>query len=696
MRLVALAVLAGVGLSGCNSSQKDPNYPDSITPTTFTALYNVEAGQTPWPNDAFFFGSTDGTLNIPAPYNAPPFTLIGTPLNTQDGWSISAPANTSLSQSIDGSTLAASVRVVEVYLSNTTKLPASGAELPPGVASPVIRVLTPGTDYIAAVSTDIDSFGKILRINPLKPLRPSTGGTNIGYMVFLTNGIRDTNGQALEASATYASYKAAPANCSNFTSALQKGLCAFAKGQLAIAAATGLNTANVVLSWSFTTQSVNDTLGALAQTVPAQTIAVQATGLSTKALIPALAGKANVYVGTTSIPYYLTKSATPSSNAVLTSFWSAAGASPVPGIDPASRNLSRFNPIPAKTADLTIPVFVTVPNATAAGGACVKPAAGWPVAIFQHGLTRNRLDAVTIADAFADACYVVAAIDAPLHGVTDTTNPLYQAPNERTFNVDLVNNVTGAPPADGKIDSSGQHWINLASSPTSRDNWRQATADVVVFSKTIAKLDLNNDGTSDVDPTRISYVGISLGGIIGGSALAFMPNVRTATLSVPGGTISRIALDSPSFRPSIVAGLGAQGLVENSTIFNNYFRDFQTMLDSGDPFSRILASQNTVPVHMQKVVGDTVVPNSTNDALIRAGNLKKISTLGPTPVGKGTGGYVTMTAGSHGSLLDPNASPSPSPAATVEMQTQTVKFAASAVQPGGPFVVITNTAVVQP
>ena len=36
-RLVALAVLASVGLSGCELSQKDPNYPDSIAPTTFTA-----------------------------------------------------------------------------------------------------------------------------------------------------------------------------------------------------------------------------------------------------------------------------------------------------------------------------------------------------------------------------------------------------------------------------------------------------------------------------------------------------------------------------------------------------------------------------------------------------------------------------------------------------------------------------------
>ena len=43
-RLVALAVLAGVGLSGCELDQKDPNYPDSIAPTTFNALFNVDGG----------------------------------------------------------------------------------------------------------------------------------------------------------------------------------------------------------------------------------------------------------------------------------------------------------------------------------------------------------------------------------------------------------------------------------------------------------------------------------------------------------------------------------------------------------------------------------------------------------------------------------------------------------------------------
>ena len=64
---------------------------------------------------------------------------------------------------------------------------------------------------------------------------------------------------------------------------------------------------------------------------------------------------------------------------------------------------------------------------------------------------------------------------------------------------------------------------------------------------------------------------------------------------------------------------------------------------------------------------------------------------GVNAVAQGQPAYVTLTAGDHGSLFSPTASP----AATVELQTQAIKFAASANQPGGPFVVITNPAIVE-
>ena len=712
-RLVSLAVLAGVALSGCDVSQKDPDFPASIAPTTFNALFNVGAGQIPWPTDMFFLyaastGVVDGTPNIPAPFNGYPFTYQGATLDSQDGWSTTAYSSTSFNGALDPATVNGNtVKVVEMYLDNVTKTPAT--TLPPGVTSPVIRTLVAGTDYKVEVSPDTDSAGKILRVTPIKPLRPSTGAINIGYVVFVTNGVTDSSGNPAQPSDLYAAIKAAPLTCTNFTDPYQKLGCLATRWHLNIAPAAGLSAANVVVSWSFTTQSVEDTFKYIAAAVPASTIAVQATGLTTKQANPAFEGKANIYVGTTTVPYYLTKPANTKDRVILTNVWRAAGPPPVPGFDQASRNVTRFNPVPAKTRDVTIPVLVTVPNATAAGGACSKPTAGWPVVIFQHGLTGDRTNALAIADNYADACFIVAAIDQPLHGITSTTNPFYQKDNERTFNADLIDNASNtasAPtnpnyPGDGIIDTSGTHWVNILSAGTQRDNLRQGEADLIVFTKTIAKLDITGDGVADVDPKRINYSGMSLGGIVGGVHVHFANDMQTAALSVPGGVLAGLYVDSPTFGPRVRAVVGAPttvngqpfgyGIPDGSTLFNNLMRDFQTAVDSGDPVNHIADAQANVPLFLQRVNGDTTIPNSSTNTLIAAGKLKKVSTLGPTAVGEGSGAWVALTAGSHSSLLDPSASA----AATVEMRTQFVKFAASATQPGGPFLVITNPNVIE-
>ena len=522
----ALVVLAGIALGGCSPTQDgDPSPPP---PTEdFKALFNPTTGALPHPTDLFFSGSTDGTLNLPTIAFRP--ASMQAALNALDGWSTSATMSTGFSMPIQPGTLSAtSVRVVEMYFSNTTKAPAQGAELPPGVTSPVRRILTFGTDYTATVSDDVDSGGKFARITPLKPLTPSTGATNIGYLVILTNGIQEPNGKLAQPDDFYAAIKAAPADCSNFTNATQNGICRLTKAHLSVAAAIGTPAANVVLTWSFTTQSVDDTFNVLALTATPQPTIVVPTGLTTQMVNPAFAGKANIYVGSTRVPYYLTPAASPTDRtSVLTKFWTAAGPSPVPGLDPTSRNLTRFNPLPAKVADQTIPLLVTVPNATAAGGACVKPATGWPVAIVQHGITGNRTQALTMADSFADACFVVAAIDLPLHGLVNTTSPLYcSATNpacvgarERTFDVDFVNNTTGAAVSDGIIDSSGAHFINLPSPLTGRDNLRQGEADLITLAKSIGTLDIDGGG-ADIDPTRVSFVGLSLGAISGATHAA--------------------------------------------------------------------------------------------------------------------------------------------------------------------------------
>jgi hypothetical protein len=80
-----------------------------------------------------------------------------------------------------------------------------------------------------------------------------------------------------------------------------------------------------------------------------------------------------------------------------------------------------------------------------------------------------------------------------------------------------------------------------------------------------------------------------------------------------------------------------------------------------------------------------VVPNSATQRLIDVGGLAKVGTPGLNPASRA---YVNMTAGTHASLLDPTASL----AATIEMQTQAVTFAAS----NGTLVAISDPAVVEP
>jgi dienelactone hydrolase len=706
------AVLIVSGLSGCEATKDGDPFPPPPT-DVFKAEFNTTSGALPYPIDLFFSGSTDGTINLPTIAFRPASNQAA--LNALDGWSTTAPITASFSMPVNGSTLSATtVRVVEMYLSNTTKGPAQGAELPPGVTSPVKRVLVPATDYSVEVSDDIDSNGEFIKITPLKPLTASTGSINMGYLVVLTDGIQSVDGDTAAADDQYASYKSAPADCSNFAAgSTDNALCRLTKGHLAIAQAIGTSPNNVVATWSFTTQSVDDTLGVLAQITTEQAITVTPTGLTTKQANAALQGKADIYVGATTTPYYLTPAANPTDRAsVLTKFWTAAGPSPVPGLDPTSRNLTRFNPVPLQVADQKIPVIVTVPNATAVGptgSGCSKPANGWPVVIVQHGITGNRTQALAMADGYADACFVLAAIDLPLHGLkpdynedgngVDNTSPLYcssatanplcMGAIERTFDVDLVTNGTTTATSDGKVDSSGAHYINLSSPLTTRDNNRQAASDINVLSKTIKTMDLTGDGVSDIDPTRVHFTGLSLGAIVGTVAAKFTDFV-TVTASAPGGVLSRLVLDSATFGPPIRNALSAN-LVPDSYVYNLFVRDLQAAVDSGDPINHVFGAQANNPYHLQMIEGDTVVPNSATARLIYAGDLRQLATVGPNPVAAGDGAYTQFFAGSHGTLFDPTASLP----ATIEAQKEAVSFGLTALQPGGPFVVLTDPTVVR-
>ena len=119
----AIAVLGSIGLGGCSATSDGEDFPPPAT-EDFKALFNLATGAIPHPTDLFFAGSTDGTLNLPVIAYRPP--AIRDSLNTLDGWSTTAPMSTGFSSAIEPSTLSGTtVKLIEMYFSNTTKGPAA-------------------------------------------------------------------------------------------------------------------------------------------------------------------------------------------------------------------------------------------------------------------------------------------------------------------------------------------------------------------------------------------------------------------------------------------------------------------------------------------------------------------------------------------------------------------------------------------
>jgi pimeloyl-ACP methyl ester carboxylesterase len=701
-----------VGTSAAASVAGAPTVHAVSRQTSTAALFQPLQGILPYPTDLYFAGSTDGTLNI-QPENALGhygLTANQAAVNALDGFSTTAVIRARFAGALNPASFnAQSVIVLQVTIDNATK-----------ATTGVVQPLVFGIDYTVGPGTESGVGNTVLEIRPTHPLTPSSGATNNGYLVFLTKAITDANGHATTADRDYANIQAALPTCAAITDTALHGICQLTGAHLQIAQAIGIKPADVVLSFSFSTESIGDTLGVIEQTATAQPIKVHSTGLTTAQANPRLSGHANIYVGTMSLPYYLSRTEP------LTGYWQG---NPSP-LDPNSRLLTRFNPVPVPTETLQIPILVTVPNANSVPQG-VKPADGWPVLIFEHGIGRSRADMLAVADSFADSGFVVVAIDLPLHGLTDQSsvlyasgaNPLYAGLSlpstgsiERTFDLDVVNNTTGATGADGQIDRSGTSFINLTSMLTTRDNLREGAADLITLTRSLPNSSFSNETAGDIDPTRIHFLGHSLGGIVGGVYLgvASKSEVSTATLAMPGGGLANLLRDSPTLGPRLAASLATQGMLQGTSLFEQYLRDAQTVMDSGDPVNYISAAATQHPIHLLQIVGsalsppDQVVPNSATQRLIDAAALSRIqapSAPGPVTNAGGFRSYVNLVIGDHGSIFDPMASL----AVTMEMQAEAITFAGAPVPPipqlsfrgfpgapPGSAVLVLNPPVIQP
>jgi hypothetical protein len=699
---VILVLISSLLVSTTQAAPVPPatNKDGSIVSGFVTANFDLRPGQevAPFPLNALFDPS-DLTLNIPAD-DPDDYSDPAVAMGAIDGFSTTEKWVTTLSSfpnQIDPASVVPglSVRLFEVSFDFPNIVFVSG----------IVRELTPGVDFVALMATS-----EALAIIPLRPLKPSTN-----YMAVMTNDIHDTVGNDATPSQFYHLSKSPTPwvdengnSTSPFfddaTAASLEFVRQMTFSMETAAASVGIPKEDIILSWTALTQSITPPLKflrSIAKPAPTQVVSAEMT---TAAL--GLAGIADLYVGIITLPYYLGIPGASNPIAPLTDVWTAAPGGYIPpfdalGLDPTSTNVTFANPFPVQTGMQTVPLLLTVPNARSGHQ---RPAAGWPVVIFGHGLGGNRANLLAAADTFAAAGYAVIGIDTPLHGITPqdvALAPLYientawaDVANERTFDVDYVDNVTGAPGPDGIVDASGTHMINLLSMLTSRDNGRQAQTDLSVLAVSLPRIDIDGDSLPDLDASTTKYAGFSIGAIMGTPFTAVEPMVTTSFLSVPAGGLARALEASPTFGPSIRAGLAGLGVLPGTADYETFFTAFQTVFDSMDPINWSEEAARLKNIVLHEVIGDTVLPNFVPTAPL-SGTEPMIATMGLTaysstlanPAGvDGAGRFVPPA--SHGSLL----SPASSPAATVEMHKQMASFIASA----GTAVVVENGSTMAP
>lgn len=742
-RCIGRGIVIGLALLAVACSDDDD--PQSQVDTPTVARYSPSEGDIPIPNDLLFSGSVDLTLNPPIEDpNDGSNPLIS--LSTVDGWSTVAPIVVEFTRGIDETTVIGGDSVRFFTVTADPSVPVGGEVVT------VDAELVAGVDYRVEVATEY-AGGSAIRILPLAPLAPSQLGANSVYMVAVTNAVLDVNGNAVQRDASYVF--AATENLGASTPPTLLALQGLILAQLdAYETFTTMSKDDVVVSFTFTTQSIGSALGSIGtiangdmaveqglidalcaqlgtcggDTAPdpnspaqARLIAVN-PGIGTASeLLGGPVGVAEIFNGIFVTPYYLTEGANTGAfdgltndTAPLTTPWQSRYA-PLGDLT-TDRNLTRANPLPVSTSSQQVPLLVSVPPLAG------MPAGGYPVVIFQHGIGSNRTSMLFIAETLAAAGLACVAIDMPLHGINsgellpDGMTSLFSGYSqngdlwERNFGLDLLTEeMNGAltPGPDGTADPSGAHFINLTNLAVSRDNTRQGIADLLNLKASLE--DLMIMGMDRIDETQVHFIGHSLGGIVGTGFVGLSPDLAAATLAMPGAAIPYLLDGSLAFGPGIRAGLSASGVEPGTPAYSQFLAAAQTVVDAADPinYASLITGANT-PIYLTEIVGgganmsnpDLVIPNSVATAPL-AGTEPLITALALTNVNTTTtnaGGLqiaVRFTEGNHSSILLPTTTgampTAEETAAFSELQSQLAGFHAT----GGTQITVNDASVIQ-
>lgn len=299
------------------------------------------------------------------------------------------------------------------------------------------------------------------------------------------------------------------------------------------------------------------------------------------------------------------------------------------------------------------------------------PQHGWPVAIVGHGSGSNKNSTISnVAATMAQQGIATIAINVVGHGF----GPLGSLAVTRT---------AGGPvsfSAGGRgIDQNADHLIGStegieAPAPRTvirdRDGLRQTVVDLLQLVRVIkVGMDVDGNGSPDLDPSRIYYFGQSLAGMYGAQVLAVEPSVGTGVLTVAVGFQAIRGVFSPVFRPSrgdwlaqrVPPLINAPGLtqvggipvarpyfnenmplrnqpplvnaIEGAMAIQEMFENTEWAMMSGDALAYIphlrkvpLAGVPAKSIIFQFAKGDQNVPNPISSAMLRAGELADVAT----------------------------------------------------------------------
>jgi hypothetical protein len=423
----------------------------------------------------------------------------------------------------------------------------------------------------------------------------------------------------------------------------------------------------------FTTQTATSDLASIMRQIkaatpaPASFMVGTAAGAAVRAVFPlaGLAVQLNSQTGT--------------APAFTTSFLPTPALGIVPGAV-AQIAYGKFNSPSYLTAGQFIPATPTLSGSPHAQGsselifqlfvpAGVKPAGGWPVAIFGHGFTDSMYGAPwAVGSVFASQGIATLAINVVGHGGGALG----------TLNVLRTGAAPVSVPAGGRgFDQDGNsiidstEGVNAAPPRTiigSRDGLRQTVVDLMQLVRQVeVGIDIDGDGTPDLNAQRIYYAGQSFGGIYGTKLLGIEPNIQAGVPNVPGGSVTEVArlgvfrfltaaalatrqpqlLNLPPtpgvplpFNLNFNENIPLRDLpvlvnkVPGATAIAQVLDRFEWVQQSGNPVSYAalirkapLNGNAPKPVIVQFAKGDVTVPNPTSSALLRAGALQDRATF---------------------------------------------------------------------